>query len=191
MEEQRRLSGAGGCGTSEEATVTLSSEGSMEAGCGENLVQMFQEGIPGKTIPGEWDWEGRKPSKRCHNKSEGPLGITGVVCMERGWGAGAFVLPALGEGRGIPQHCGWSALGWGGIGVSGCPHTASERNATLALESGHVLGALCKKTFQGLEGIRHGTGRRPLERAQFVEPRAGNSLGSRAGTGHRLALQGA
>lgn len=41
MEERRRLSGAGGCGTSEEAAVTLSSEGSTEAGCGENLVQMF------------------------------------------------------------------------------------------------------------------------------------------------------
>lgn len=95
------------------------------------------------------------------------------------------------RGAGIPQHCGWSALGWGGIGVSGCPHTASERNATLALESGHVLGALCKKTFQGLEGIRQGTGRRPLERAQFVEPRAGTSLESRAAPGHRLALQGA
>ena len=95
------------------------------------------------------------------------------------------------RGTRIPQHCGWSGLGWGGMGVSGRLHTASERDAVLALESGHVLGALCKKTFQGLEGIRQGTGRRPLERLQFVEPRAGTSLGGRAGTGHRLALQGA
>lgn len=109
------------------------------------------------------------------------------------------------RGTGIPQHYGWSGLQWGGMRVSGHLHTASERDVMLALESGHVLGALCKKTFQGLEGIRQGTGRRPLERLQFVEPRAGTSLGSRAGTGpragtslgsragtgHRLAVQGA
>ena len=82
-------------------------------------------------------------------------------------------------------------VGWDRVGVSGCLHTASESDAMLALESGHILGALCKKTFQGLEGIRQGTGTRHLDRLQFVEPRAGNSLGGRAGTGHRLALQGA
>lgn len=82
-------------------------------------------------------------------------------------------------------------MGCDGVGVSGCLHTASERDAMLALDSGHILGALCKKTFPSLEGIRQGTGMRHLGRLQFVEPRAGNSLGGRAGTGHRLALQGA
>lgn len=92
------------------------------------------------------------------------------------------------RGTGIPRHCGWGrgGMGWDGVRVSGHLRAASERDAVLALESGHVLGAPCKKMFKGWEGIRQGTGKRDLERMELAG--LGPS-GSRAGTGHRLATQ--